>query len=228
MLFLSTSGSIMGKLDLNPFFDDAGFRVRINQLTQTGNLMRKISSKIFALLALVSAIGLGTQAQAQLLWQVGRPDGGWPVGNGGGPDTTFVQENGVNNPLPGSPTSPEIDQQADNDYYFAGEYNTLIPSVLTAYGAYTPVGVVPANEEAAERAFAGGDIDLRYHFNLADTLQPSDLVSVTFAAQSLDDVNAQNPDPRYGVEVYFNGIRVQDQIVVNRARLNQAITTPQF
>src|SRR3982751_513730 len=119
--------------------------------------MRNISSKIFALLALVSAIGLVTPAQAQLLWQVGRDDNDWPAGDGGGPDTTFVQENGVNNPLPGSPTSPEIDQQADNDYYFAGEYTSLIPSVITAYGSsYTPVGVVSANEEAAERAFAGG------------------------------------------------------------------------
>ena len=97
--------------------------------------MRNISSKIFALLAVVSAIGLVTPAQAQVLWAVGRDDGGWPVGNGGGPDTTFVQENGVNNGLPGTPTSPETDQQADNDYYFAGDYSFLIPSVLTAYGA---------------------------------------------------------------------------------------------
>src|SRR4051794_25997578 len=173
--------------------------------------MRNIRSKILALLTLLSAIALATPAQAQVIWQVGKDDGGWPAGNGGGPDASFVQENGVNNPLPGSPTSPEIDRQADNDYYFAGNYSTLISSVITVYGSYTPVGVVPANEEAAERAFAGDDIDLRYHFNLADTLQPSDLVSVTFAAQSLD---ASGGNPHYGVEVYFNGVRVQDQIVV--------------
>src|SRR5947199_80520 len=110
--------------------------------------MRNITSKIFALLAVVSAISLITPAHAQVVWQVGRADGGWPVGDGGGPDTTFVQENGVVNPLPGSPTSPEIDQQADNDYYFAGDYSTLLPSIIAFYGTYTPVGVVPANEEA--------------------------------------------------------------------------------
>src|SRR3954466_930488 len=148
--------------------------------------MRNIRSKIFALLTLVSAIALATPARAQVIWAVGKADGGWPAGDGGGPNTSFVQENGVQNALPGTPTSPEIDQQADNDYYFAGDYSTPISSVITAYGAYTPVGLVPANEEAAERAFAGGDIDLRYHFNLADTLQSSDLVSVTFAPQSLD------------------------------------------
>src|SRR5437763_3439716 len=64
------------------------------------NRMRNISSKIFALLALLSAIGLVTPAKAQLLWQVGRDDNGWPAGNGGGPNTSFVQENGVQNPLP--------------------------------------------------------------------------------------------------------------------------------
>ena len=32
----------------------------------------------------------------------------------------------------------------------------------------------------------------------------------------------------YGVEVYFNGVRVQDQIMVYPNRLNQGITTPQF
>src|SRR3954470_3925754 len=89
------------------------FEFRINELTQTRNLMRNVSSKIFAVLALVSAIGLVIPAQAQLLWQVGRPDGGWPAGDGGGPDTTFVQENGVQNPLPGSPVSTEVPQGAD-------------------------------------------------------------------------------------------------------------------
>ncbi len=187
--------------------------------------MRNISSKIFALLTLVSAVALVTPAQAQVIWAVGKDDGGWPAGNGGGPNTSFVQENGVQNSLPGTPNSPEIDQQADNDYYFAGEYTTVIASITAAYGAYVPVGVVPANEEAAERAFAGGDIDLRYHFNLADTLQPSDLVSVTFEPLNLDDTGG---NPHYGVEVYFNGVRVQDQIVVYPNRLNLPITTPQF
>ena len=77
--------------------------------------------------------------------------------------------------------SPEVNQQADNDYYFAGIYTT----VLEGNGFYDPVGFVLVNEEAAERAFAAADNDLRYHFNLPSTLQPTDLLSVTFDALNL-------------------------------------------
>ena len=162
-------------------------------------------------------------------WAVGMDDDGWPVGDGGGPNATFVQENGVINPLPGNPSSPEVDGQADNDYYFAGEYTTTIDSVTALYGGYTPVGLVPVNEEAAERAFAGGDNDLRYHFNLPDTLKPEDMVSVTFDPLNLDDpANPANTDLRYGVEVYFNGVLVQDEIVVRPPDLGTAFTTPPF
>src|SRR5215475_11721732 len=122
---------------------------------------------------------------AQVIWMVGRDDDGWPMGDGGGPNTSFVQENGSISPLPGNPASPEVNQQADNDYYFAGEYTTAIPSVITLYGDYTPVGTVSVNEEAAERAFAAADNDLRYHFNLPGTLQPTDQLSVAFDALNL-------------------------------------------
>ncbi len=157
----------------------------------------------------------------------GKDDNDWPMGDGGGPNTSFVQENGTINPLPGNPASPEVNQQADNDYYFAGEYSTVISSVIAVYGDYAPVGTVSANEEAAERAFAGGDNDLRYHFNLPDTLLPTDLMSVTFDALNLDG-SAGLTDPRYGIEVYFNGVLVQTQIVIRSDQLNKAYTTPQF
>ena len=94
---------------------------------------------------------------AQVLWTVGLDDNGWPVGDGGGPNATFVQEAGVN-PLPGNPNSPEVDVQADDDYYFAGSYTTAIDSVISLYGDYAPLGLVGLNEEAAERAFAGSDL----------------------------------------------------------------------
>lgn len=154
-------------------------------------------------------------------WAVGLNDDGWPVGDGGGANATFVQENGTINPLPGSPKSPETAQQADNDYYFAGVYSKVVPG----NGDYTPVGSVPANEEAAERAFAGADNELRYHFNLPNNLQASDLLAVTFDANNLDTSGA---DPRYGVEVYMNGVRVQPEIMIRNGQLNTAITTPQF
>src|SRR3954454_17035343 len=96
---------------------------------------------------LFSAMVLTTQAQ--LLWTVGIDDNQWPAGTAGGPDTTFVQENGVINPLPGDPLSPAVNQQADNDYYFSGLYSTAIQSVIDLYGAYDPVGPVTDDEVAA-------------------------------------------------------------------------------
>ncbi len=175
---------------------------------------------------LLAASALTSQAQLSLIWACGLDDNGWPMGDGGGPNTSFVQENGSINPLPGSSFSTEVPRGADNDYYFAGSYSMTIPSVVALYGDYTPVGNVPVNEEAAERAFAAADNDLRYHFNLSDTLQPTDLLSVTFDPLNLHTDG--QADPRYGVEVYFNGVLVQPQIIIRPAQLNKAYTTPQF
>ena len=60
-----------------------------------------------------------TPAPAELPWSVGLNDDGWPAGDGGGPNTTFVQEAGVNE-LPGNPANGEGAQEGDDDYYWAG------------------------------------------------------------------------------------------------------------
>jgi hypothetical protein len=159
-----------------------------------------------------------------LAWTCGLKDNAWPAGTGGGPGTTFVQENGTNSPLPGSPTSPATDQAADNDYYFAGTYTTTIASVTNVYGDYTPIGTVAANEAVAERAFAVDDTDLRYHFNLPGTLRPFDLLSVSFAPLNLDDTAE---DRRFGVEVYINGVLVGPQILVRQVDIGKDYTTAQ-
>lgn len=164
--------------------------------------------------------------RAQLLWTVGTDDNGWPAGDGGGPGASFVQENGTVNSLPGDPLSPESDRAADNDYYFHGTYTSVIQSTVDLYGAYDPVGEVAVDEEAAERAFAGNDIDLRYHFNLPDTLKQTDLLSVTFDALNLHTDG--QADPRWGVEIYFNGVKVQNEILIRPAQLGTDFTTPQF
>src|SRR4051812_13817014 len=169
-------------------------------------------------------------AQGQLLWTVGMDDNGWPLnqdtpGDGGGPNATFVQEAGTN-PLPGDPASPELNQQANDDYYFEGTYTTAISSVIAESGDYTPVGVVAANEEAVERAFAGTDNDKRYHFNLPGDLTPTDLLSVTFDMVNLD--TGGGADPRYGIEVYVDDVKVQDEIIIRPTQLGIAYTTPQF
>ncbi len=156
------------------------------------------------------------------VWQAGAPGRAWPLdGIGGGPDVDFIQESGVNN-LPGSPTSRLVAQQNDDDYYFAGVYTTLVDG-----GAYTPVGVVATDELGAERAFAGTDNSLRYHFNLpADGVGETDLLSVSFEAYNLEaSVGAA---AHYGVEVYFNNVLVGEEVDINPDNLNTVITTPEF
>jgi hypothetical protein len=153
--------------------------------------------------------------------QVGKDDDDWPAGDGGGPNATFVQENGTVNDLPGNPGNAEVNQQADNDYYFAGIYT----NVLAGNGAYEPVGIVPRNEEAAERAFAGVDNDLRYHFNLPANLAPTNQVTVSFDALNLDE---SGENPRYGIEVYFNGVLVQPEIVIGTNNLGTTYRTQPF
>jgi len=118
-----------------------------------------------------------------------------------------------------------VAQQADNDYYFAGVYSNVIPANEVNYGSYVPVGIVPRNEEAAERAFAAADNDLRYHFNLPSTLKATDQVQLTFDALNLDESGA---DPRYGIEVYFNSVLVQPEIVIRPAQLDTDYSTPPF
>ncbi len=185
--------------------------------------MRPRIRSVFAYLLLAATVFTN---HAQVLWTAGMDDNGWPAGTGGGPNTSFVQENGAISPLPGSPDSVTAPQGADNDYYFAGVYTDVIQSVVDLYGAYDPLGTaVAVDEEAAERAFAAADNDLRFHFNLPDTLKTNDLLSVTFDAVNLDTSGA---DPRYGIEIYFNGVKVQDQILVRGPQLDVDYTTPQF
>jgi hypothetical protein len=168
-------------------------------------------------------------ANAALVWQAGQDDGGWPLtGSAGGPDANFVQENGVINAIPGSPNSTPVPQGADNDYYFAGTYTTALPGNVSTYGSYAPIGVVAAHENSAERAFAGGDLDLRYHFNLPAGMSPNDLLTFTYEPLNLDDLNATNFDPRFGAEVYVNGVLVMSQKITRPADLSIAVTTPQF
>jgi hypothetical protein len=179
---------------------------------------RKI--KLSLLLAAL-AFGQVANSQAEVLWTVGLDDNGWPAGINGADEASFVQENGAVNALPGDPISFSEPQGADNDYYFEGEYDDIIPG----NGDYIPVGFVDWDEEAAERAFAGADLELRYHFNLPSDLDPDSLLSVTFDALNLQ---GDAPDPRFGVEVYFNGVKVQDEILIRNAQLDVDYTTPQF
>ena len=104
--------------------------------------------------------------------------------------------------------------------------------MIDGNGDYEPVGLVEVNEEAAERAFAGIDNDLRYHFNLPDTLKSTDKLFISYDALNLhnqgwaDDPNRS--DPRYGVEVYFNNVLVQPEVVHRSSQMYQKYNTNPF
>ncbi|MEM7384369.1 MAG: hypothetical protein AAF514_05435 [Verrucomicrobiota bacterium] len=163
-----------------------------------------------------------TTSQADLIWTVGLPGDGWPqdLGTGGGDETVFVQEAGVNG-LPGDPASPVANQQSDDDYYFAGVYTTVLDG-----SDYEPVGAVAVNEEGAERAFAGSDNALRYHFNLPDTIGATTPLTISWDANNLHTDGQE--DPRYGVEVYVNGRLVSKETIIRGEQLGEINTTPAF
>ena len=186
-------------------------------------------------LPLLLLVATSATAQVQNIWMVGRNDNLWQTANtGGGADANFAQENGAINPLPGSPNSTGAAQGADNDYYFGGIYSIAIPSVTTRYGAYSPIGVVSANENAIERAFAAADNDLRVHFNLPASLGSDDLLTISYDALNLDLDNgtpttADDPtDPRYGIELYFNGVLVEPQNIIRPPQIGTTFTSAQF
>ena len=160
--------------------------------------------------------------EGTLIWTVGLPGDGWPanLGMGGGPATIFVQESGAND-LPGDPANPAVNQQSDDDYYFAGVYNTVRDG-----GTYDPVGVVAENEMGAERAFAGADNNLRYHFNLPSTIGISTPLTISWDAFNLH--GAGGDDPRYGVEVYVNGTLVSEETLIRTEQLGIINSTPTF
>ncbi|MGK0188066.1 MAG: hypothetical protein ACI9R3_003858 [Verrucomicrobiales bacterium] len=167
-------------------------------------------------------------SQAALVWTVGLPADGWPQdGTGGGANAVFVQEAAVND-LPGAPDNPVVNQQGDDDYYFAGVYSTVMDG-----GSYTPIGTVAVNEAGAERAFAGIDNSLRYHFNLPNFIGANEPLAVSWDANNLHVDAATHADPRYGVEVYFNGNLVGPQTVIRPDNLSSTAspminTTPTF
>src|SRR2546430_9641274 len=66
------------------------------------------------------------------------------------------------------------------------------------------------------------------HFTPPPPPTPFGPITVTFDALNLDDPSDVNTDPRYGVEVYFNGVLVQSQILVRPVDLDTDYTTPQF
>ncbi len=121
--------------------------------------------------------------------------------NGSSGTTTFVQEgNGPTNPIPGDQFSPALNQQADDDFYFAGNYTNQVDGGPI----YTPHGIVAATEAGIERAVTNGDSTNRIHFNFQGSALPTDVYTVSFAMIDLNDNDTGTG--QYDFALSVNGI----------------------
>ena len=171
-----------------------------------------MTMKFYAILGL-----LVISAKAATLWNIGADDG---VQDGIGDATlgdaaTFngvafnvsgVQEIGRDD-LPGNPANiggSGDTRDIDDDYYFAGVYNTVLDG-----GAYTPVGVVPVNESYYERALTTDNSNMRWHFNLPDTVVEGDNFIFT-----IDFLNLREEIPgdvsSFELTFWVNGTQIGD------------------
>lgn len=143
--------------------------------------------------------------------------------NGSSGTTTFVQEGGPSptNSLPGNQFSPATNQQADDDFYFAGNYTNQVDG-----GAgYTPHGIVAATEAGIERAVTNGDNMNRIHFNFQGSALPTDVFTVSFAMLDLNDNNTGTG--QYDFALSVNGIALGN-FSHTQATLGTAFTSDSF
>lgn len=180
----------------------------------------------------LSLLTLGiAQSGAAVIWNAGRADDAQqynfanPGPGTGGEDVKNIREFGGNTALPGSAVNVgsadgDAVRDIDDDYYFAGNY------VTTVGNAYTGVGIVAANEQAMERAWTGGDTDLRFHFNMPAATGASDELRIRFGVTN----GFHNPDAgatTWNITVAMNGVTqlVQE---VSVATINGDWETPAF
>ena len=162
------------------------------------------------------------QSNAVVLWNAGKIDNAqqWTGSGGGtgpgtgGEDVRFIQEIGGSNALPGNPANTGgegVGRDIDDDYYFAGIY----PG---------PIGLVATNEANMERAWTGGDPNLRFHFNFPNTVSATDLITISFGVTTGFD----QPDAvGWDIAVSMNGVNIFTQDVVNGDQ-NGDWTSPTF
>ena len=135
-------------------------------------------------------------AHGAVLWSIGADDqaqdgnGDGTLGdaatlNGVGFFASGAQESGQQD-LPGNPANrggSGNTRDIDDDYYFAGVYTT-------AAGDYTPVGNVAVSESYYDRALTNGDPNMRWHFNVPETVGASDTLTFTVDFYNLNESNA--------------------------------------
>jgi hypothetical protein len=152
-----------------------------------------------------------------ILWSIGADDGTQdgegdaalndPASLNGVPfNVSGVQENGQQ-PLPGNPAntggpSGNPARDIDDDYYFAGVYTTVVDG-----GSYLPVGNVPVSESYYDRAFTGGDPNMRWHFNVPNSVQPTDTLTFSIDMYNLDEANSADTSS-FDLTFWVNGSQI--------------------
>jgi hypothetical protein len=109
--------------------------------------------------------------------------------------------------LPGNPDSQgglsgDNNRDIDDDFYFAGTYNTVVDG-----GDYTPVGEVAANERYYERALTAGDPNLRWHFNLPKSVGRSDNFTFTIDFYNLSETDGADTSS-YDLSFFVDGKQI--------------------
>ena len=160
-----------------------------------------MNAKTSALLCL-----LAIPAHGAVLWSIGSDDqtqdgngdatlGDLATLNGVEFNVSGVQEKGQD-ALPGNPANTGGSggtRDIDDDYYFAGVYTT-------AAGDYTPVGNVAVSESYYDRALTNGDPNMRWHFNVPETVGASDTLTFTVDFYNL---NEATPGDTSGYDMTF-------------------------
>lgn len=125
--------------------------------------------------------------------------------------TTFIQETGSNT-LPGSATTPAVNQSNDDDFYFPGVYTNVVDG-----GAYTPLGTISSQTDlGVERAITNGDLNNRYHFNFDASHASTDLFTVSFGM--LDNIFDDDLGTgTFDIEILVNGVSLGTTTGLNTA-----------
>ena len=141
---------------------------------------------------------LAIPAHGAVLWSIGADDqtqdgnGDATLGdaatlNGAAFFVSGVQEKGQD-ALPGNQANTGGSggtRDIDDDYYFAGVYTTAAGD-----GGYDPVGTVAVSESYYDRALTNGDPNMRWHFNVPETVGASDTLTFTVDFYNLNESNA--------------------------------------
>ena len=160
---------------------------------------------------------LAIPANGAVLWNIGNDDqtqDGEGDANLNDPATlngvafnvSGVRESGKQD-LPGNPAntggaSGNAARDIDDDYYFAGVYTTAAGG-----GDYDPVGTVSANESYYDRAFTAGDPNMRWHFNVPETVGANDTLTFTIDFYNLSESNAGDTSS-YDMTFWVDGAQV--------------------